>query len=93
MIFLVTGKRGSPLEQVRKRYRRQDPNTLVRCEVALVADYRVHQEIGQRRVDSTVKYLVSLTLLHASNPSAVTLNDRLLEGVRHGASERHLLVN
>ena len=52
-------------DDVRARYRRQD-STRTRCGVALVADYRVFQEIGRYSVSRTVNYLVCSHIFYFS---------------------------
>ena len=52
---------------MRSHRRKRAASTLIRCRLALVADHRFHQEMGQRDESKTVNYMVSFGKMY-SNP-------------------------
>ena len=50
-----------------ERKRRARNPTLIRCRLALVADYRFYQEMGQQDLRKTINYMVTESVLIISD--------------------------
>ena len=64
-----------------ERKRRAVNPTLIRCRLALVADYRFYQEMGQNDLRKSINYMVTESILIVSDNKCIDC------GTKHGVQQ------